>query len=87
MRKLQAQSVKQNIKGIRGNDLGVSVQADPDNTGKFIVTTYLTTGDVRKAVDIQKNLKNATELQDNDYIVFTKTGALTTTAYCTIRWY
>ena len=28
-----------------------------------------------------KNLKNATELQDNDYIVFTKTGALTTTAY------
>jgi len=26
-------------------------------------------------------LKNATELQDNDYIVFTKTGALTTTAY------
>lgn len=72
---------KAKYKGIRGNDLGVSVQADPDNTGKFIVTTFLTTGDVRKAVDIQKNLKNATELQDNDYIVFTKTGALTTTAY------
>lgn len=72
---------KAKYKGIRGNDLGVSVQADPDNTGKFIVTTYLTTGDVRKIVDTQKNLKDATELQDNDYIVFTKTGALTTTAY------
>ena len=72
---------KAKYKGVRGNDLGFSVQNDPDEAGKFVVTTYLTTDGVRKTVDIQKGLKDATQLVDNDFVTFTKSGNLTATAY------
>lgn len=72
---------KAKYKGTRGNDLGFSVQADPDETGKFIVTTYITTDGIRKTVDIQKGLKDATQLVDNDFVTFTKSGNLIATAY------
>lgn len=67
--------------GVRGNDLGVSVQADPDASGKFIVTTYLTTNDVRKTIDKQTSVAKASDLVDNDYVVFSKNGNLVATAY------
>lgn len=65
--------------GIRGNDLSVSVQSDPDHEDKFIVTTYLNTDGVRKAVDIQDNVGTMAELTANAYVTFkTDTTAATT---------
>nr|DAL98056.1 MAG TPA: tail sheath protein [Caudoviricetes sp.] len=66
--------------GIRGNDLSVAVQDDPDHTGAFVVTTYLKTDGVVKAVDKQDNVKTGEALRANDYVTFIKTGALTVTA-------
>lgn len=66
--------------GVRGNDLSVSVQADPDHTGAFVVTTYLKTSGVIKAVDKQDNVKRGEDLKANDYVTFIATGALTATA-------
>ncbi len=67
--------------GIRGNEIGVSVQADPDNSGKFIVTTYIDTNGVRKEVDKQTNITAMSDLEDNKYIVFNRTATLENTAY------
>ena len=66
--------------GIRGNDLSVAIQDDVDHEGKFIVTTYLKTDGVLKAVDKQDNVATGEELAANDYVKFIKTGALTSTA-------
>lgn len=67
--------------GIRGNDLGVSVQSDPDATSAFIVTTYITTNDVRKVVDKQTAVAKAADLVDNAYVEFKKNANLVATAY------
>ena len=66
--------------GLRGNDLSVAIQDDVDNEGKFIVTTYLKTDGVLKAVDKQDNVATGEELAANEYVKFIKTGALTVTA-------
>lgn len=66
--------------GLRGNDLSVAIQDDVDHEDKFIVTTYLNTDGVLKAVDKQDNVATGEELVANDYVKFIKTGALTATA-------
>lgn len=66
--------------GLRGNDLSVAIQDDVDHEGKFIVTTYLKTDGVLKAVDKQDNVATGEELAANDYVKFIKTGDLTATA-------
>ena len=66
--------------GLRGNDLSVAIQDDVDHEGKFIVTTYLKTDGVLKAVDEQDNVATGEELAANDYVKFIKTGDLTATA-------
>lgn len=66
--------------GTRGNNLSTAVQSDPDNSGKFIVYTYLTTDGLLKTVDKQSNVSKGADLQDNDFVVFSKTATLTVKA-------
>lgn len=61
--------------GTRGNDITVKIVADTDVEGSFIVTTYLDGLDV----DVQQ-AKTIQELVNNDYVVFSGTGALTQSA-------
>lgn len=63
--------------GVRGNDLSVTVQADLDNTGTYNVITYMTTDGVSKIVDQQTGLTTPADLENNDYVLFTKTGSFT----------
>ena len=58
--------------GGRGNDLSIAVQSDPDNNGKFIVYTYLTTDGVVTMVDKQTGISKSSDLVDNDYVTFAK---------------
>lgn len=62
--------------GVRGNDITMAVQNDPDNSGKFIVYTYLTTDGVRKTVDKQTNISTMADLDNNEYVDFISTGTL-----------
>jgi len=57
--------------GVRGNDLAIRVQADVDAEDAFVVTTLL----AGATVDTQ-TVTAASELQDNDWIVFGGTGAI-----------
>ncbi len=57
--------------GTRGNDIKIAVSADVDNAEKFVVNTYLGTA----LVDAQ-TVASATELTDNDFVVFKKDAAL-----------
>ena len=61
--------------GIRGNDLRIVVQTNVDDVTKFDVSTYLETS----LVDIQ-TVGTATDLIDNDYVVFDKTITLAASA-------
>ena len=65
--------------GVRGNDLSIGGMDDPDVDGNKIVYTYLTTDGVLKTVDKQSVAK-AEDLEDNDYIVFKKSGELESAA-------
>lgn len=58
--------------GIRGNDLSIAIQSDPDNSGKFIIYTYLTTDGVVSMVDKQTGISKSSDLVDNDYVTFAK---------------
>lgn len=57
--------------GTRGNDIKIAVSVDVDNAEKFVVNTYLGTA----LVDAQ-TVASATELTDNDFVVFKKDAAL-----------
>lgn len=57
--------------GTRGNDIKIVVSADVDNSEKFVVNTYLGTS----IVDSQ-TVASASELIDNDFVVFKKDAAL-----------
>lgn len=61
--------------GTRGNDLTVTIAADPDVEDGYIVQTYL----AANLVDDQ-TAANIEDLVDNDYVVFTGTGALNANA-------
>lgn len=61
--------------GTRGNDLKVVIAESVDNVGLFEVSTYLGT----KLIETQV-VADADSLADNDFVVFTGTGALAETA-------
>lgn len=62
--------------GTRGNDLTVLVQTNVDDASKFDVVTMLS----GKAVDTQAGVKAAEDLKPSDWVVWSGTGALTTSA-------
>ena len=62
--------------GKRGNDITVSVAANVDNTSAFDVTTYMIVDGSPAKVDEQKNVKAWTDVADNDYVTWTRTGNL-----------
>lgn len=61
--------------GTRGNDITIIIAKNVDDDKKYDVTTVMGT----KTVDSQ-TISKASELQDNDYVVFDKTATLTVTA-------
>lgn len=61
--------------GTRGNDLKIIIQKNVDDATKFDVKTTLET----TIVDVQ-TVKAATELVDNDYVIFKKDATLAVTA-------
>lgn len=61
--------------GTRGNDLKIIIQKNVDDATKFDVKTTLET----TIVDVQ-TVKTATELVDNDYVIFKKDATLAVTA-------
>lgn len=62
--------------GDLGNSLRVQLDNDPNNTGKYTAKTYLNAD----LMDTQANIANAEDIKDNDWIVFTGTGAITAAA-------
>lgn len=61
--------------GVRGNDISVSLVADPDNEGSFTVQTI-----VDGAVKDTQTGKTIADLKGNDWIVFSGTGDLAASA-------
>lgn len=61
--------------GIRGNDLKIVIQANVDDTSKFDVLTYMDTTLVDK-----QTVVSASELKNNDFVVFKSDATLTVTA-------
>lgn len=61
--------------GIRGNDISITVIADPDDEGSFTVQTV-----VDGAVKHTQTGKTVANLQGNDWVVFSGTGDLTASA-------
>jgi len=61
--------------GVRGNDISVSVVADPDNEGSFTVQTI-----VDGSVKYTQVGKVVADLQDNEWVVFSGTGDLVASA-------
>lgn len=57
--------------GVRGNDISVSVTADPDNESGFLVQTY-----VKGMIQDSQAAVNVSELHDNDWVRFSGTGKL-----------
>lgn len=61
--------------GVRGNDISITVIADPDNEGSFTVQTI-----VDGAVKHTQAGKTVADLQGNDWVVFSGTGDLAASA-------
>lgn len=61
--------------GVRGNDLTIVVESDPDEEESYIVMTVLE----GRVVDEQKG-KTFQDLTDNEWVIFPDTGTLTETA-------
>ena len=61
--------------GARGNDIKIAISKNVDNESKFDVVTMIDD----KAVDLQ-TVTAATELKDNDFVVFKKEAELQVTA-------
>lgn len=61
--------------GTRGNDISITVIADPDNEGSFTVQTV-----VDGAVKHTQTGKTVADLQENDWVVFSGTGDLAASA-------
>lgn len=61
--------------GVRGNDIKIAISKNVDNESKFDVVTMID----NKAVDLQ-TVTAATELKDNDFVVFKKEAELQVTA-------
>ncbi|WP_333648042.1 phage tail sheath family protein [Lacrimispora sp.] len=61
--------------GVRGNDVSITIIADPDNEGSFTVQTV-----VDGAVKHTQAGKTVANLQGNDWVVFSGTGDLAASA-------
>lgn len=61
--------------GVRGNDISITVIADPDDEGSFTVQTV-----VDGAVKHTQNGKTVADLQANDWVAFSGTGNLSASA-------
>lgn len=62
--------------GSRGNDLKIVIAANVDEPSTFDVSTYLDT----TLVDIQRAVRTAAELKENDFVTFKKEAVLAVTA-------
>lgn len=62
--------------GTRGNNLKVVISTNPDESAKWDVSLYLGT----TLVDEQRAVASATELVDNDYVIYKKEAVLAQTA-------
>lgn len=62
--------------GTRGNALKVVIQTNPDNASLYNVSLYFDT----QKVDEQKGVQTATDLLDNEYVIWKKDAALAVTA-------
>lgn len=60
--------------GVRGNDITITITADPDNESNFIVNTV-----VDGAIMDTQNAETADTLVANDWVTFSGTGALEAT--------
>lgn len=69
-----------NYPGTRGNDLKISIQQNEafvkSTNEVYDVTTYLGTTEV----DVQKGVRQITDLKANDFVTFKQSGTLTVTA-------
>ena len=63
--------------GARGNDISIAVQANVDDETLYDVVTYLKINGVLSVVDKQ-SAKSWAEIEDNDFVVFKRTGELST---------
>lgn len=58
-------------KGVRGNDISITIQADPDTEGSFMIQTY-----VDGMVKDYQTARTVEELKENDWVTFSGSGAL-----------
>lgn len=72
---IQSLTATAQYNGVRGNDISITVAADPDTGNNYTVQTIVD-GTIK---DTQK-VKNAEELQPNDWVVFSGTGELAASA-------
>ncbi|WP_312428297.1 phage tail sheath family protein [Lacrimispora sp.] len=68
---IETLTVTAKYNGVRGNDISVSLVADPDNEGSFTVQTI-----VDGAVKDTQAGKTIADLKSNDWVVFSGTGDL-----------
>lgn len=68
--------------GIRGNDIKIAIENSSETEGSFIVSTYIakTAGGTTYTQIDRQDVKNATELKDNDYVTFKTNATLELTA-------
>lgn len=65
--------------GTRGNDLVIALQANIDNDDQYDITTYLKDPDTGTMTVLDKQtISSWDDVQDNDYVVFTREGDLST---------
>ena len=65
--------------GTRGNDLVIALQANIDNDDQYDITTYLKDPDTGTMTALDKQtISSWDDVQDNDYVVFTREGDLST---------
>lgn len=60
--------------GARGNDITTEVATDVDDPDTFDVKTYIKVDGINTLVDNQKQVKAWTDVTDNDYVKWSRTG-------------
>lgn len=72
----KARATKSGIKatakceGIAGNEIKIVIENDANNEGSFIVYTYFNTS----LMDTQEGIKKASELKENEFVIFEEDG-------------
>ena len=60
----------------RGNDIAVQIADDPNNAGAYTVTTFIDS----ITRDEQEGIVNVEDIQNNDWVAFSGSGAITAAA-------